>query len=71
MEIIEKFRQVAGESFEEDEVREKLKASGYSPGHIWAGGGKKYGIRVAMDGVMVRAFVELAGKRKTWNVSRE
>ena len=75
MDAIEKFKQLVGETLDEEVVRGRLRQLNLPCKHLWAGGGQQYGIYTVMGGidnqpVGIRAFVELAHGTKSWNISK-
>jgi hypothetical protein len=70
MDAIEKFKQLVGETLDEEVVRGRLRQLNLPCKHLWAGGGQEYGIYTVMGGVEIRAFVELSKGTKSWNISK-
>lgn len=64
------FEQLSRDVFDEQQVFDLLKAKGYKPEWIWFDeeNNEPYGIRVEINGVMVKGWIEQICNVQGWNI---
>jgi len=63
---MKKFKQIVGETYDEDIVRRRLDQLGINHRYMYASGDRRYGIEVCIDGEIVKAVVEGTPGKWCW-----